>query len=65
MGPNREGREMEPHSRISDDIDIDHKTSRSICDEVGERLQQDLSLEASPLPPYLDRLIDELRKQDT
>jgi hypothetical protein len=55
---------MEPHSRISDNIDIDHKTSRSICDEVGERLQQDLSLEASPLPPYLDRLIDELRKQD-
>jgi hypothetical protein len=52
---------MEPHSRISDNIDIDHKTSRSICDEVGERL---LSLEASPLPPYLDRLIDELRKQD-
>ena len=38
--------------------------SRSICDEVGERLQQDLSLEASPLPPYLDRLIDELRKRD-
>jgi hypothetical protein len=55
---------MEPHGRISDDIDIDHKTSRSICDEVGERLQQDLSLEASPLPPYLDRLIDELRKRD-
>jgi hypothetical protein len=63
VGPNREGREMEPHSRISDNIDIDHKTSRSICDEVGE-LQQDLSLEASPLPPYLDRLIDELRKRD-
>jgi hypothetical protein len=64
VGPNREGREMEPHSRISENIDIDHKTRRSICDEVGERLQQDLSLEASPLPPYLDRLIDELRKQD-
>ena len=31
---------------------------------VGERLQQDLSLEASPLSPYLDRLVDELRKQD-
>jgi hypothetical protein len=55
---------MELHGRISDNIDIDHKTSRSICDEVGVRLQQDLSLEASPLPPYLDRLIDELRKQD-
>jgi hypothetical protein len=48
----------------SDNIDIDHKTSRSICDEVGERLQQDLRLEASRLPPYLNRLIDELRKRD-
>jgi len=55
---------MEPDSRISDNIDIDHRTSRSICDEVGERLQQDLSLKASPLSPYLDRLIDELRKHD-
>jgi hypothetical protein len=55
---------MEPHSRISDNVDIDHKTSQSICEEVGERLQQDLGLEASPLPSYLDRLIDELRKQD-
>jgi hypothetical protein len=55
---------MELDSRISDNIDIDHKTSRSIGDEVGERLQQDLGLEASPLPPYLSRLIDELRKQD-
>ncbi|MFY9957742.1 hypothetical protein [Bradyrhizobium sp.] len=55
---------MEPHSRISDNIDIDHKTSMSICDEVGDRLQQDLCLEASPLPRYLSRLIDELRKRD-
>ena len=55
---------MELHSRISDNSDIDHNTSRSICDEVGERLQEDLSLEASPLPPYLSRLIDELRKRD-
>jgi hypothetical protein len=55
---------MEPHGRISDNIDIDHKTSRSICDQVGERLQRDLRLEASPLPPYLDHLIDELRKRD-
>ena len=53
---------MEPISRISDHID--HKTARSISGEVGDRLQQDLSLEASPLPPYLERLIDELRKQE-
>jgi hypothetical protein len=53
---------MEPTSRILDHFD--HKTARSICDEVGDRLQQDLSLEASPLPPYLERLVDELRKRE-
>ena len=55
---------MEPHGQITDNIEIDDRTSRSICDEVGQRLQQDLRTEASPLPPYLDRLIDELRKRD-
>jgi hypothetical protein len=44
---------MEPDSRISDNIDIDHRTSRSICDEVGERLQQDLSLKACLCRPTL------------
>jgi hypothetical protein len=58
------GTRMEPHGRITDNIEIDHKTSRSICDEVGGWLQQDLSLEDSRLPPYLNRLIDELRKRD-
>ena len=53
---------MEPPSQISEHID--HKTVRSICDEVGDRLQQDLAREASPLPPYLERLVDELRKQE-
>jgi hypothetical protein len=53
---------MEPTGRIPDHID--RKTVRSICDEVGERFQQDLSLEASPLPPYLERLVDELRKRE-
>jgi hypothetical protein len=53
---------MEPTSRLLHHID--HKTARSICDEVGDRLQQDLPLEASPLPPYLKRLIDELRKHE-
>ena len=55
---------MELHIQISDNIDIDQRTGRSICDEVGKRLQQDLSLEASPLPFYLSRLIAELCKQD-
>jgi hypothetical protein len=53
---------MEPPIRKSDHID--HKIARSICDEVGDRLQQDLTFEASPLPPYLERLVDELRKQE-
>jgi hypothetical protein len=53
---------MEPPSRISERID--HKTARSICDEVGNRLQQDLASEASPLPPYLERLVDELRQRE-
>jgi hypothetical protein len=53
---------MELPSRISDHID--QKTVRAICDEVGHRLQQDPALEASPLPTYLERLIDELRKRD-
>jgi hypothetical protein len=53
---------MEPPIRKSDHID--HKIARSICgDEVGDRLQQDLTFEASPLPPYLERLVDELRKR--
>jgi hypothetical protein len=53
---------MEPPSRTSEHID--HKTARSICDEVGDRLRQDLAPEASPLPPYLGRLVEELRKQE-
>jgi hypothetical protein len=53
---------MEHPNRISEHID--HKTARSICDEVSHRLQQDLALEASPLPPYLERLVDELRKRE-
>jgi hypothetical protein len=43
---------------------IDYKTSRSICDAVGERLQQSLRPESSRLSPRLQHLLDELRKQD-
>ena len=50
---------------IMDDIEpIDRNTSRSICDAVGERLQQSLRPEPSRLPSYLDHLIDELRRRD-
>ena len=51
------------NSRISSE-QIDYKTSRSICDAVGERLQQNLRPDSSQLSPYLQQLLDELRKQD-
>ena len=52
-------------SRITDTSErIDHKTSRSICNAVGERLQQDLRPMNSKLPTHLEQLMDELRQQD-
>ena len=48
----------------SDTEQIDHRTSRSICNAVGERLQQ--SLRPDPTPsPSLERLMDELRRRET
>ena len=42
---------------------IDHKTCLSICDAIGERLQQ--SLRPDPeLSPRLRELVDELRRRD-
>jgi hypothetical protein len=53
-------------SRINDDSEgIDRKTSRSICDAVGERLQQDLRPEPSRLTSHLEHLMDELRRRDS
>ncbi|WP_291867068.1 hypothetical protein [Bradyrhizobium sp.] len=43
---------------------IDRRTSRSICDAVGERLQQHLRPLESDLPPSLENLMNQLRKQD-
>ena len=43
---------------------IDRKTSRSICQAVGERLQQHVRPLESDLPSHLAHLMDELRKQD-
>ena len=43
---------------------MDYKTSRSICDAVGERLQKDLRPERSDLSPHLRELLNELRRQD-
>ena len=54
------------NSRFSDNGEqIDRKTSRSICDAVGERLQQDLRPESSRLSSHLQHLLDELRKRDS
>ena len=54
-------------SRITDEADerIDPRTSRSICDAVGERLQQNLRPETSRLSPHLEQLMDELRRRDS
>jgi hypothetical protein len=43
---------------------IDRKTSRSICDAVGERLQQSLRPVKSMLPSHLEHLMDELHRLD-
>ena len=53
------------NGRITDNSEqIDRKTSRSICDAVGEQLQQNLRPE--PLRPssHLQHLMDELRRRD-
>lgn len=42
---------------------IDHRTSRSICDAVGERLQQSLRPEAELSQP-LRQLVEQLRRRD-
>lgn len=50
--------------RSTDDSEaMDRKTSRSICDAVGERLQRNLPPE-SRLPNQLQRLVDELNQRD-
>ena len=52
------------NARINNDYEeLDHKTCTSICDAVGERLQQSLRPEAE-LSPRLNELIEELRRQD-
>jgi hypothetical protein len=43
---------------------IDGKTSRSICNAVGERLQQSIRPDFSRLPEHLRHLMDALRRQD-
>ena len=51
-------------ARINDDFEqIDRKTCTSICDAIGERLQQSLRPDTE-LSPHLRELIDELRRRD-
>ena len=50
--------------RINNEFEqIDHKTCVSICDAVGERLQQSLRPDAE-LSPRLRELIEALRRRD-
>jgi hypothetical protein len=52
------------NARINSEIEqIDHKTCVSICDAIGERLQQSLRPETE-LSPRLRELVDELRRHD-
>ena len=51
-------------ARINSDIEqIDHKTCASICDAIGERLQQNLRPDTE-LSRRLRELVDELRRRD-
>jgi hypothetical protein len=64
MDIKRNGNEV-MNCRITDNSEeIDRKTSRSICDAVGERLQKDLRPVSSGLSSHLQHLMDELRKRD-
>ena len=47
-----------------DNVNIDRLTSRTICDAVGERLQQSLRPDALEPSSHLDHLMDELRRRD-
>jgi hypothetical protein len=54
------------NSRINDTSEqIDRRTCRSICDAVGERLQQDLRPDTSRPSSHLRHLMDELRRRDS
>jgi hypothetical protein len=49
---------------MAENNEIDRKTTRSICDAVGERLQQRLRPDTSRLSPRLQHLLEELRRRD-
>ncbi len=43
--------------------DLDYKTTRTICDAIGERLQQAMRPETGP-SPRLQQLMNEFRQRD-
>ena len=49
----------------NDSEQIDHRTSRSICDAIGARLQLSLRPDTSRLSSHLQHLMDELRRRDS
>lgn len=56
--------ELAMNSRINGhDEQIDRKTAQAIRDGVGERLQQNIR-PISALSPWLQHLMDELRRRD-
>jgi hypothetical protein len=58
--------EVVMNSRITDSSElIDRKTCRSICDAVGEGLQQSLRPESLRPSSHLQHLMDELRRRDS
>lgn len=42
-------------------IEIDHRTSRAVCEGIGERLR-DLMTPTTPLPRRLEELMNRLRE---
>lgn len=51
--------------RIADPVaPFDGRTSRSICDAVGERLQRSLQPNSLGPSPHLEQLLEELRRQE-
>jgi hypothetical protein len=51
--------------KIADPIEpFDVRTSRSICDAVGERLQESLRPHALSPSPHLQHLVEQLRQQE-
>ena len=43
---------------------LDHKTSKSICDAIGERLQQSMRPENAAPSDRLQHLLDELCRRE-